>query len=207
MTDISDPGTISNGDTPDWDLVQAYFNAIYAVINNPGQLENNNIKAGAGIDYSKLDLFNSIVGTDLTTNAVDQNHIKRTTANYLDTSSAVSSVTPSTWTNTGAQIAALQSGLYVLSYAGSMKCTFAGGLIMQNFAMSLLIGGSRSVIQYDKRTVGSTEGTVYIPFSYSGIHALTGAPIDVYLQMFSSFVEDAGCDLAGLEVRATRISN
>lgn len=54
MTDITDPGTISNGDTPDWDIVQTYFDAIYSVINSPGQLDNNNIKSSAAIAHSKL---------------------------------------------------------------------------------------------------------------------------------------------------------
>lgn len=54
MTDITDPGSINNGDTPDWDVLQTYFDAIYAVVNNPGQLDNNNIKAAAAISHSKL---------------------------------------------------------------------------------------------------------------------------------------------------------
>lgn len=70
MTDITDPGTISNGDTPDWDVVQTYFDAIYAVINNPGQLDNNNIKASAAIARSKLNLTGGIVTADLADDAV-----------------------------------------------------------------------------------------------------------------------------------------
>ena len=70
MTDIVDPGSINNGDTPDWDLVQAYFDAIYSVINSPGQLDNNNIKSGAAIAYSKLNLAGSIATADLGNDAV-----------------------------------------------------------------------------------------------------------------------------------------
>ena len=65
MTDIVDPGTINNGDTPDWDLVQAYFDAIYTVINSPGQLTNANIDPAAAIAYSKLNLAGSIDAGDL----------------------------------------------------------------------------------------------------------------------------------------------
>lgn len=70
MTDIVDPGTINNGDTPDWDLVQAYFDAIYTVVNSPGQIDNNNIKSGAAIAYSKLNLSGSIATADLASGAV-----------------------------------------------------------------------------------------------------------------------------------------
>lgn len=70
MTDIVDPGTISNGDTPDWDLVQAYFDAIYDVINSPGELTNDNIDPAAAIAYSKLDLTGGIVTADLANDAV-----------------------------------------------------------------------------------------------------------------------------------------
>ena len=70
MTDIIDPGTINNGDTPDWDLVQAYFDAIYDVINSPGELTNANIDPAAAIAYSKLNLSNSIVAGDIASGAV-----------------------------------------------------------------------------------------------------------------------------------------
>jgi len=123
MTDITDPGTISNGDTPDWDLVQAYFDAIYDVINSPGQIDNSNIKAAAAIAYSKLALTGSIATADLAANAVTPAKRATPTTGSATNASLVSQGIPSTYI-TVATFNVAFSGFY--DFKAECRCSNGG---------------------------------------------------------------------------------
>lgn len=127
MTDITDPSTISNGDTPDFDVLQTYFDAIYAVINNPGQLDNNNIKASAGIAYSKLNLANSITTADLAAGAITPAKLAAPTRQLASNASTVQQGAPNTWT-TAATLTIAATGTYDIT-AKSVLSNYGAGSI------------------------------------------------------------------------------
>lgn len=62
-----------NGTIADGDQVDTEFNTLYAVIN--GNLDDANIKVGAGIQGGKL-AAGSVTGTQLANNSVDNNKLK-----------------------------------------------------------------------------------------------------------------------------------
>lgn len=124
MTDITDPGTISNGDTPDWDLVQAYFDAIYAVVNSPGQLDNSNIKSAAGIAYSKLNLTGSIATADLAANVVTDAKLATPATGSASNGALVQQAIADTYV-TLATLNIATTGFF--AFVGECRCSNYGG--------------------------------------------------------------------------------
>lgn len=174
MTDITDPGTISNGDTPDWDAVQAYFDAIYAVINNPGQLDNNNIKAGAGISYSKLNLTNAIVAGDLTSSAVTTAKINNgaVTKDKLGVTPAAlvtaTAQSVATGTDTTVQFPGTSYDTDSLHATNSkLACTSAG----------IYVFAANIVFPADSSVTANTRNEVWIRYNGSTRLATSAAPI------------------------------
>lgn len=124
MTDIVDPGTINNGDTPDWDVVQTYLDAIYAVINSPGQLDNNNIKAAAAIAYSKLNLANSIATADLANDAVTTAKLANPSTGAVSNGSGVSQGVPNAYIGL-VSFSVVTTGIY--TFRGTVRSTNGTG--------------------------------------------------------------------------------
>lgn len=202
MTDIVDPGSINNGDTPDWDLVQAYFDAIYSVVNSPGQLDNNNIKSGAAIAYSKLNLANSIDNDDIKSAEIAATKLARSTV-HSDNSTSLTNITATTWTNTGTTFTAGATGLYVISCSGQVtnNAALVGGLEHQ----SRLVAGFTPIgmTLVDIRYVSTTPASV--PFTHSVITPLTNGDVvnhQIYAGTSGSDVAAAGFNITAFLVQA-----
>ena len=176
MTDIVDPGSINNGDTPDWDAVQAYFDAIYSVINSPGQLDNNNIKSAAGIAYSKLNLSNSIVAGDLTADAVTYAKIDTpnvtTAANLVKHEFGSNQISVTTETDI-VSTTAPSAGFYLVSYRLHAYNEYhSGGAAPNTLTMNCKINGSTSWTEKERWNI-STGATDDLRHTFSGAFPAT----------------------------------
>ena len=202
MTDIVDPGSINNGDTPDWDLVQAYFDAIYSVVNSPGQLDNNNIKSGAAIAYSKLNLTGAVLNADLA-GSIAATKLARSTV-HSDNSTSLTNITATTWTNTGTTFTAGATGLYVISCSGQVinNAALVGGDLEHQ---SRLVAGFTPIgmTLVDIRYVSATPASV--PFTHSVITPLTNGDVvnhQIYAGTSGSDVAAAGFNITAFLVQA-----
>jgi hypothetical protein len=205
MTDIVDPNTITNGDTPDWDAVQAYFDAIYAVINNPGELDNANIATGAGIEYDKLDLTGDIVTADIGDSEVTQDKIARPTL-HNDGSTAATNIALNTWAGTGCTftVPAGGTGLYVITNQGYVTDNSSSNGLVE--IHSQLINGFTAfgVLQKTQAYVGGTPG-IDIPVMNVEFAVLTAGDV---IQSLVKAVNSSAVDIAtnAIVIKAIRVT-
>lgn len=203
MTDITDPGSINNGDTPDWDVLQTYFDAIYSVVNNPGQLDNNNIKAAAAIAYSKLNLTGAILNADLA-GSISATKLARSTV-HSDNSSALTNITPTTWTTTNTTFTAGATGLYVISCSGQVVNNAASNGYIEH--QSRLLAGISVIgmVLVDRRWMDTSTVSLSVPFTHSVITPLTSGDIvnhQIYSDSVGSDVAAAGFNITAFCVQA-----
>lgn len=205
MTDITDPGSISNGDTPDWDVVQTYFDAIYAVINSPGQLDNNNIKTAAAIAYSKLALTGSVTNADLAGSIVTDKIARPTVSSA--TSAGVSISAPSTWYDICTVTPAV-TGLFFVAAAGGIENTYDATSYTDSYLIRLWnktagsqIGG---VVMVGSRIVATNDGASY-SFGIPALAVVT-AGNQIALQVWSNVSSHATVPSNRATLQAARIS-
>ena len=166
MTDIVDPGSINNGDTPDWDAVQAYFDAIYSVVNSPGQLDDDNIKSGAGIAYSKLDLDGAIQGSDLAVEAVTYDKIATPNLTTV-TSSAIAdggiiATTPTQTLTTNAPSA----GFYLIIVHAEAFNAYHSTTVGARLTSTLKIGGAANQNLHRDWFMTTVDPDLYANFTH-----------------------------------------
>lgn len=180
MTDITDPGTINNGDTPDWDVLQTYFDAIYAVINNPGQLDNNNIKAAAAIAYSKLNLTGGIVTADLANDAVtsaklaNPDRYSAVNAGLVQLALASTYYTVCTYT-----VPAGGAGVYDLESHTRVSQDGASSAMLQSITVIRVNGSAQGIGSVKQEYIGSSGAGVIVRTHYDKARSVSLSVGDV----------------------------
>lgn len=204
MTSITYPNNIANGDVPDWDKVQAYFDAIVTALETTG-LDDNNIKAAAGIARSKLTLTNGIATADIQAGAVTPAKIALGSVGS-SSSVAAPNLTPSTWSNSGASLTAASSGTYIVTCNGAITNDIGGSTSTPPTIGSRLLKNLTPFQALTYKVAAFTTGGDYSwPFSHFDIVSLAATDAVVH-QVYSSVV---GSDVAanGFGMKMIRISS
>lgn len=158
MTVITYPGNIANGDTPDWDLVYAYFTAVKAAAETTGW-DNNNIKAAAGIAYTKLNLTDKIVTADIKNAQVNADKMATPTVTTDTLGSNTNNGVINVPFSSLCSVQAPSTGYYDITAVARLRCasgTTAGALAeMQAY---LTVAGSQVGPTYNAEQAVSSSG-------------------------------------------------
>mgnify|MGYP000860278069 FL=1 len=173
MSSITYPNNISNADTPDWDLVKAYFDAVNTRATTT-KLDNNNIANAAAIAYSKLALSNSIATGDLAAQAVTYPKIATPTVTTV-TSSAVADggMVISTPKQTLSQ-AAPSTAFYLIVVQAEAFNTYHSTSSAATLTSTLKIGGAANQIKHRDWWINAAAGA---PDLYASIDHIVPASL------------------------------
>jgi len=199
VTVITYPNNIANGDTPDWDLVQAYFDAIVTWGETTG-LTNANINASAAISRSKLNLTGALLSADFADNVISLDKLLPPT--LYDDEGVQATIAASTWTTTTATFTAADTGRYVVrGHANMHRSTVTGTLF---FGARLTVNGVQTGnIVRDQRYSGSA-GDLIAPMTVVDILDLTAADVvllEVYTDGGSVTVPSGGCNITASRIQ------